>query len=215
MAFKDIDQRGIKAFAVGQDGGHKFGWVMEFEPGGLIGLDAISGAVGFAKSVAAEAGDEFPDFGDFGFGAAQFAGALGELVLDLGDDIGFIFAEGTAEDVGAAGGQAGKGFADLEDMFFIDDEAEGAAQAGFERRVRVADGAEALVTAGEFHFFAFVGGAGADDGDDGDEGVDVTRIAHFAEGNHGGAFDVMDSAGVAGGDELPDVGIVEGAGGGR
>src|ERR1043166_1503283 len=65
-----------------------------------------------------------------------------------------------------------------------------------------------LITAGEFHFFAFVGRAGADDGDDGDEGVNVPHVAHFAEGDHGGAFDVMDSAGLAGGDEGPDLRIV-------
>src|SRR5204863_685365 len=122
-----------------------------------------------------------------------------------GEEGDFVFAQGAAEDVGAAGGQAGEGFADLEDVFFIDDQAVGAAQARFERWMGIANGAEALVAAGEFHFLAFVGGAGADDGDDGDEGVNVVDVAHFAEGDHGGAFDVVDGAGLAGGDELPDL----------
>src|ERR1043165_4581767 len=65
-----------------------------------------------------------------------------------------------------------------------------------------------LVTTGKLHFFAFVGGAGANDGDDGDEGVNVPHVAHFGEGDHGGAFDVMDGPGLAGGDEGPDLRIV-------
>src|SRR6266568_2202500 len=83
MAFKNVDERIVKAFAVGEDGGHEFGRIIQLEPGGLIGLDAISSAVRFAKGIAAEAHDKAPNFGNFGFGAAQFAGALGELDLNL------------------------------------------------------------------------------------------------------------------------------------
>src|SRR5206468_3347203 len=69
---------------------------------------------------------------------------------------------------------------------------------------------KALVAAGEFHFFVFVGGAGADDGDDGDQTIYVADVAHFAEGDHGVAFNVVDGAGVAVGDEVPDAGVSPG-----
>ena len=209
MTFEDIDERGIEAFAVSEDGGHKMSGVMKLEPGRLVGLDAVGSAVGFAKGVAAETVDQLPDFGDFGFGAAELTSAVGELGLDLSDNVGFVFAEGAAEDVGAARRQTGEGFADLQDVLFIDDEAESAVQAGFERGVRVVNRAKPLVAAGKLHFLAFVGGAGADDGDDGDEGVNIAHVAHFAEGNHRGAFDVVNGAGVAGGDERPDLRVIE------
>jgi len=81
--------------------------------------------------------------------------------------------------------------------------------------VQIAHRTEALVTAGKLHFFTFVGSAGTNDGNDGDQGVDVAHVAHFAEGDHGGAFDVVHGASTAAGDEVPDPGIVEGAGGRR
>src|SRR5437660_1434168 len=102
------------------------------EPCGLISLNAVSRAVSLAKRIAAEPGDEIPYFGDVSFSAATLARALGELDLDLGNDVGFVFAQGTAEDVGAARGQTGERFTDLQDVFFIDDQAIGAPQTIFE-----------------------------------------------------------------------------------
>ena len=135
MAFEHIDQRMIKAFAVGEHGGHELGGVMELEPGGLIGLDAVGGAVRFAKGVAAETGDQVPDLGDLGLGAAAPARAVGELGLDLGDDVGLLLAQRAPQDVGPPGRQAGEGLADLEDVLFIDHQPVGAAQA----RLRATD----------------------------------------------------------------------------
>ena len=67
---------------------------------------------------------------------------------------------------------------------------------------------DSLVTAGEFHFLVLVGRAGPNDRDDGDEGVNVVDVAHFTEGDHGGAFDVVDGAGVAVCNKGPDLGVV-------
>ena len=55
MTFEDINEWRIKTFAIGKDGGHEFGGIMELQPGRLIGLDAVSGAVGLAKGIAFEA----------------------------------------------------------------------------------------------------------------------------------------------------------------
>ena len=51
MAFEDIDQRMIKAFAVGEHARHEFGGIISLQPGGLIRLDAISSAVRFAEGI--------------------------------------------------------------------------------------------------------------------------------------------------------------------
>jgi hypothetical protein len=207
MAFEDINERVIKAFAVGEHGGHEFSGIITLDPGGLIGLDAISRAVRFAKGIALETGHQGPDFSDFAFRPASRAGAGGEFVLNFGDDIGLVLGQRASEDVGAAGRQAGESLADLEDMLFVNDQAVGAAQARLEGRMRIMHGAEALVTARELHLFAFVGRAGANHRNDGDESVDVPRVAHFAERDHGRAFDVMHGAGMTVGDQTPDLGI--------
>ncbi len=65
MALEDVDEGSVKAFAIGEDGGHEFGGVVAFEPGGFVGFHAVGGAVGFAEGVAGEAGDEVPDLGNF------------------------------------------------------------------------------------------------------------------------------------------------------
>src|SRR5689334_10612760 len=72
----------------------------------------------------------------------------------------------------------------------------------------ITNGAEALVTAGKFHFLALIRCAGANDGDNGNEGIDVAHIAHFAKRDHSRAFNVMHGAGAAAGDEIPDFGVV-------
>src|SRR4051812_40481595 len=113
MAFKDIDQRIVKTFSIGQDCCHELRWKMEFEPRSLVSFDAISGAVRLAKGVASKPGNEFPDFGNFRFGAAKFTGAIAKFVLDLGDQLEFVLAEGAPKDIGSARRQPGKGFADL------------------------------------------------------------------------------------------------------
>src|SRR5260370_41564947 len=105
------------------------------EPCGLISLNAVSRAVSLAKRVAAEPRDEIPYFGDLAFSAATLARALGELDLDLGDEVGFVFGQGAAEDVGASRRQAGERFAGLREVFLIDDQAKAAPQTCLGRRV--------------------------------------------------------------------------------
>ena len=76
--------------------------------------------------------------------------------------------------------------------------------------MRIANGTETLITAGELHLFAFVGGTRSNDGDDGDEGIDVLDVAHFAERDHGRTFEVVNGAGGARGDEVPDATVLPG-----
>ena len=55
MTFEDVNQRMVKAFAVGQHAGHEFGRVITLEPRRLIRLNAVGGAVRLAEGVAGEA----------------------------------------------------------------------------------------------------------------------------------------------------------------
>src|ERR1051326_7546085 len=74
--------------------------------------------------------------------------------------------------------------------------------------MQIAHRAEALVPARKFHLLAFIGGARTNHRDDGDQRIDVMHVAHFAERDHRRAFNVMDGAGAAAGDEGPDLTIV-------
>src|SRR5947209_4002901 len=132
MAFEHIDQGRIEAFAIGEHAGHEFSGKIALEPGGLISLNAIGCAVRLAKGVSLKAGHETPHFGNKAFAAAQLSGTGGKFILNFGDDIGAVFGESAAQYVGAAGGQAGESFANLQDMLLVNDEAVRAAQARFE-----------------------------------------------------------------------------------
>src|SRR5579859_3491993 len=151
MAFQDVNKGAIKTFAVREDSGHELSRIMQFQPCGLVSFNAISGAVSLAKRIAAETGDEFPHLDDFLISSAKPAGAIGKFSFNFSNDVRSFFAQGAAQDIRPAWWQAGEGLADLQDMLFIHDQTIGAVQAWFERRMMVMSGAEALVTAREFH----------------------------------------------------------------
>lgn len=140
MAFEDVNQRIVEPFAVGEDAGHESSRIIPFEPGSLVGFDAVSGAMSLAESVTAETGDQSPNFLDLVRRMPADAGGRGKFAANGFDFLPFLFHEGAAEDVSATGSQAGESLADLQDMFLVNDEAEGAAQAWFERRMRVSGG---------------------------------------------------------------------------
>ena len=83
MTFEDIDQRMIKAFAIGKHRRHEFDRVIFFEPRRLIRLHSIRGAVRLAKSVTGKTARQSPDFLDVFLGMAPLSGlenrALGTL----------------------------------------------------------------------------------------------------------------------------------------
>ena len=93
-------------------------------------------------------------------------------------------------------------------MFFVGNDSEGGAEDGFEGGVRIFDGIQALGASGKLFFLGPIGGAWANDGDDGDEAIDILDVADLGEGDHGGAFDVVNAASISGGEHRPDVGIV-------
>src|SRR5436305_1053290 len=97
MAFENINQRIIKPLAVGENGGHELGGIITFEPGGLISFYTISGAMRFAKGIAAKTGDQIPNLGNFSFGASTFAGAISKLGLDFPNNGRFFFAQGASK----------------------------------------------------------------------------------------------------------------------
>src|SRR3989442_15368031 len=111
MAFEDIDQRMIKAFAVRQHRCHELGGKVTLEPRGLIRLDAVSGAVRFAERVSGKAGDQFPHFNYLLRRMAVRPRRREKLAPDLLNDSALLFVERAAQYVGAAGRQAGKSFA--------------------------------------------------------------------------------------------------------
>ena len=115
-----------------------------------------------------------------------------------------LFNQAAAEDVGPAGIESGKRLADLEHVLFVGDQTKGGAKHRFQRIMNAGNRREALIAPSELLFFQFVGGTGTDDGDDGDKAVDILRPAHSIERGHGRAFHMVNAAGPARADHVPD-----------
>ena len=206
--FESVGESGVEAFSGGEYGSEKFDGVRMFEGGALIGFEGVGGAMGAAECVSLEGFDEGPDAFDFEWGAVEGLSGEDEFFFDFGDSEEIFFAESAAEEVGSASGKSSERLADLEDMFFVGDDPEGGAEDGFEGRVRIFDGIQSLGASGKLFFLGTIGGAWANDGDDGDEAIDILDRADLGEGDHGGAFDVVNAASISGGEHRPDVGIV-------
>src|ERR1019366_3800426 len=198
MAFKDVDERVVKPFPVRQDCGHELSRIIILKPSGLIRLDTVSRAMRLAEGVAGKTRDEFPNFRClFGGVAASFCRSS-KLAVNFLDHFPLLLVKRTPQNVGASGRQARKRLADLQNMLLIDNEAIGAFQALFERRMRIDDRLHALITPREREFLSLVGRTGTDDTYDCYQSINFLDITHPAKAGHGRAFDFMDRQGVAG-----------------
>src|SRR5438067_2131996 len=99
MAFQNINQRAVKAFAVSENSRHEFRRVMQLKPGGLVRLNAIGRAVSLAKSVSAETGNQVPDFDNLRFRSPQLVGAIGKFGLDLFNQLDLLLGQRAAQDI--------------------------------------------------------------------------------------------------------------------
>ena len=189
---------GVGHFA-GEEGGHEFAGVVGFEPGGLIGDEAVGGGVGFVEAVLGKFFDVVEDgAGELGFDLVGFLAAGDKFFALGGHDFGFLFAHGAAEDVALSEGEAGEGLGGLLNLFLVDDDAVGFVEDGFEQGVVVLYVFGAVFAAGEA--FDELHGAGAVEGEDGDD-VLYAVGGDLAEGvAHAGGFELEDADGVAAGE---------------
>lgn len=122
-AFQDINQGLIEPLAVGQHCRHELRRVAAFEPRGLIRLDTVSGGMRLAKSVAGKARDQAPYFRDLFGRVTTRHRSSHELFVNFLDHRALLFVQRAAQHVGPPRWQAGKGLADLEDVFLVNHEA--------------------------------------------------------------------------------------------
>ena len=108
-----------------------------------------------------ESGDQLPHAGDFVVRATERTRRGYKLASDFLDRGRLHFHERAAEHIRAARGEPGEGFADLEDVFLVGDDAEGRAQARCEARMRVFHRLQALRTTGELRLLRAIRRAGA------------------------------------------------------
>src|ERR1019366_1870105 len=168
------------------------------KPSGLIRLDTVSRAMRLAEGVAGKTHDEFPNFRRlFGAVAAGFCRS-NKLAVNFLDHFPFLLGQRTPQNIGPTGRQSRKRFADLQNMLLIDNEAIGAFQALFERRMRIDARLHALITPREREFLSLVGRTRTDDTYDGYQSINFLDITNPAKAGHGRAFDFMDRQGVAG-----------------
>src|SRR2546423_8040780 len=126
MTFQHINQRMIKAFSIREDRGHEFDRVIALEPRALIGLDAISRGMRFAKSVTRKTAHQLPDLDNFVIRMSARPGTGHELAPNFLDHGLLLFAPNAPPHIGATGGQTAKGLADLQDAFLVNYQAEDA-----------------------------------------------------------------------------------------
>src|ERR1017187_5737476 len=208
MAFKDVKKWVVKPFSVRQDCGHKFSRIIMLKPSRLIRLDTVSRAMRLAEGVAGKTRDEFPHFGRlFGAVAASFCRS-NKLAVNFLDHFPLLLGQRTPQNVGATGRQSRKRFADLQNMFLIDNQAIGAFQAWFQRRMRIDDRLHALITPREREFLSLVSRTRTDDTHNCHQPVDFPDITHPAKAGHGRAFDMMDRTSVAARNHFPYFGVL-------
>ena len=78
-------------------GGHEFGRIVGFEPGGLVGHQGVGGGVGFVEAVAGEFFHVVEDFIGFFAGNALLGRAFGENFAVFHHFFGLFLAHGAAQ----------------------------------------------------------------------------------------------------------------------
>ena len=110
----------------GEECGHKFTGVVRFEPGGLIGDEAVGGGVGFIEPVLGKFFDIIEDgSGEFGIDLMGFFAAGDKFFALGGHDFWFFLAHSTAKNISLSKGEAGELLGGLLNLFLIDDNAIG------------------------------------------------------------------------------------------
>jgi len=117
-----------------------------------------------------------------------------------------------AKHVGPAGGEAGEGFADLQNMLFVNPRVHRCSAgkapardadiqwAPFADSARVKDS-----------FFPSLAAPGTDHAYDGNQAVNFPDVAHAAQTRHGRAFNMVNRAGIAAGDHFHTLGSFQGS----
>jgi hypothetical protein len=94
-------------------------------------------------------------------GVCPRAAPTRKLLLNFLDDGALLFVQRPAQHIRPSRWQAGKGLADLQDVFLVNHQAERVAQNRFQRRMRIGDRFQPLIAPGERQLLAFVGRARA------------------------------------------------------
>ncbi len=105
--------------------GHR---VVGLQVGGLVGQDGVGDAVALVETVAGEGLDLVPQIRGLGARHAAAGGAVDELLLHLGHDVGLLLAHGLAQHVRLGHAEAGHLHGDQHHLLLVDDDAVGLLQ---------------------------------------------------------------------------------------
>ena len=95
IVVEQLELVGVVQFAR-HGGGHEFGRIVGFEPGGLVGHQGVGGGMGFVEAVAGEFFHVVEDFIGFFAGNALFGRTFGEDFAVFRHFFGLLLAHGTA-----------------------------------------------------------------------------------------------------------------------
>ena len=139
----------IKPLTLCENRGHEFSREIVFHPGGLIGLDSISRAVRFAKSIPVEPTDQYPHFLNLFFRMPTLDCGLNEFTPDSFDCLLLPFIQGTPQHISTSRGKTSKQLANLQDVFLVNDQTKSTFQATGQRGMRVNRIFQFLITSGK------------------------------------------------------------------
>ena len=125
----------------------------------------------------------------------------------LGHGLGFLFTHGAAQQVGPAQRVAGDDLGDLHDLFLIDNNAVGIAQAVCKRIVRIYNGHLPVLALDKFVHHARTQRAGAVQGQHGDDVFKARGLEHAQVLPHARTFYLKDAVRIATGVQLVGFGI--------
>ena len=131
MALQDGNERVIEPLAVGKHRRNERDRMAAIEPGCLLCLHAVGRRVRFAGRIPGKPGQNAPE-PPLVFGMAPRPGTGERLFVNLVNHCRLLFAQRSPKGIGPAGRQACEGVANLEDVFFVNDQVKSALEAWFQ-----------------------------------------------------------------------------------
>ena len=174
----------------------------------MVGDEAISGGVGFVESIFRKLFNVIENRScSFGIDVVGFLAPFDKPAALLGHDLRFFLAHGAAEDISLAEREAGQSLCRLLNLFLIDNDAIGFFQDGLQKRVVEDDLFVAMFAldkvGDELHRPRTV------EREDGNDILDTVG-GNLTQGvAHAAGFKLEDADGVAAGQHLEGLGIID------
>ena len=199
----------------GQQARHELHGEVGLQVGGFVGHHGVGRTVALVEAVAREVLDEVEHLRDLGLFVAPGGAPLDEAGLLLGHLLLVLLAHGAAQHIGLAQGIPGHEAGDLHHLFLVEDHTVGGRQDRLQIREEVGHGLAAVAAVHVRGAHARAQGARAEEGVERDQVVEAVGAQLAQQLLHATGFELEHAIGIARGEELEGLPVVEGADGGH